>query len=52
MGTIGLSVFKVISGSFGALVSIWPVTRQKLAVEQNGVQFEARGSFYIYMGYL
>ena len=28
-------MFNVILGSFGALVSKWPVTREWLAVEQN-----------------
>ncbi len=36
-------VFKVISGSFGALVSKWPVSGKRLAVERNGVKFGSRG---------
>ena len=30
---------KVILGSFGALVSKWPVTRKQLSIEQNGLKF-------------
>ncbi len=37
-GTFGVFVFKVILGSFGALVSEWPLTRKGLAVEQNGLK--------------
>ena len=38
-GTYGLLVFKVNLGSFGALVSKWPVTGKQLAVERNEVKF-------------
>ena len=36
--TFDLLVFKVILGSFGAFVLKWPVTRKRLAAEQNGVK--------------
>ena len=39
LGAFGLLVLKVILGSFSALVSNWPVTRKRLAVERNGVKF-------------
>ncbi len=41
-GTFDHLVFKMIWGSFGALVSKLPVTRKRLAVEKNGVKFGAR----------
>ena len=34
-GTFDLLVFKVIWGSFGVIVSKWPGTRKRLAVERN-----------------
>ncbi len=49
--TFDLRVFNVILGSFGALVSTWPVTRRQLSVERNGVKFGIQGS-YVYMGYI
>ncbi len=36
-------------GSFGAIVSKWPVSRKRLVVEQNEVKF---GIYNIYIGYL
>ncbi len=38
-GTYDMVVFKVILGSFGALVSKRPVSRKGLVVEQNRVKF-------------
>ena len=37
--TFELVGFKVIWGSFGALVSKWPVSRKWLVLERNGVKF-------------
>ena len=37
-GTYDLIVFKVILGSFGAIVSKWPVSQKGLVVERNGVK--------------
>ena len=52
-GTFDPLVFKVILGSFGALVSDWPVTQKRLAVEQKGVKFgTTRGSYQLHRGYL
>ena len=42
-GTFELVGFKVILGSFGALVSKWPVSRKGLVVERNGVKFGTHG---------
>ncbi len=42
-GTFGLVGFKVILGSFGALVSKLPVSQKWLVVEQNGLKFGTRG---------
>ena len=42
-GTFGLLRFKVILGSFGALVSKLAVSQIRLAVERNGVKFGTRG---------
>ena len=36
-------VFKIILGSFGTLVSKWPVTRKQLAVERNSVKLGTLG---------
>ncbi len=41
--TFDLLVFKVISGSFSAIVSKWNINRKWLAVEQNGEKFGTRG---------
>ena len=41
-GTFYLLVFKIILGSFGALVSKWPLTRKQLDVVRNGVKLETR----------
>ncbi len=41
-GTFDLVVFKLILGSFGALVSKWPVYRNQL-VQWNWVKFEIQG---------
>ncbi len=35
----GKFLFKVILRSFGALVSKWPATLKRMAVEQSGVKF-------------
>ncbi len=44
MLTFDLVVFKVILGSFGAIdVSNWPVTRQWLVIEKNGLKFRTQG---------
>ncbi len=37
-------VSEVILWSYGARVSKWPVARQRLAIERNGVKFGTRGS--------
>ena len=37
MGYLDLVVFKVIWGSFGALVINLPVTRKRLAIAQDGL---------------
>ncbi len=42
-GTFDLLVFNVILASSGALVSKWPVTQNRLAVERNGVKFGTQG---------
>ncbi len=43
--TFDLIVFKVILGSFGALVSKWLATRKLLVVERNGLKFVTRGRY-------
>ncbi len=45
-GTFDLVVFKIISGSFGAIVSRWSVTQKWLAVEWNGSIFGTCGVPY------
>ena len=40
---MGLRVSKVIWGSFGALVSKWPVTRKWLTIERNRMKFGTLG---------
>ncbi len=40
--TFDLVVFNSILGFFGALVSKWPVTQKRLAVEQNGLKFRTK----------
>ncbi len=53
-GTFALAVVKVILGSLGELISIWPATR-KLCVEiaiQTTVTFGTRGPFITNRGYL
>ncbi len=42
-GTFDLLAFKVMLGSFGALVSKWTLTRKNLAIERNGLKFGTRG---------
>ncbi len=41
--TFDFLVFKVSLGSFGALVSKWPASGKRLAVERNDVNFGTRG---------
>ncbi len=50
-GTFDHVVFKVILGSFGALVSKWPVTRKQLDIQHNRVTFGTQGAGCT-MGYL
>ena len=38
-GSLGL-VFNVILGSFGVFITKWHVTRKRLVIEENGVQFQ------------
>ncbi len=40
-GIFDLLVFNF--GSFGALISKWPITRKRLVVERNGVKWGSRG---------
>ncbi len=49
-GTYDLVVFKVILGSFSALVSKWAVSRKGLVIERNGVKFGIRNTSYTYVG--
>ncbi len=42
-GTFDLLVFKVNWGSFGALVSKWPVTQKQVSVEKSGVTIGTQG---------
>ncbi len=42
-GTVDLLVFKVNSGSFGALVSKWPATQKRMTLEWSGAKFGTRG---------
>ncbi len=42
-GTFDILVFNVILGSFGALVSKWPVTQTQVSVQKSGVKFGRRG---------
>ena len=42
-GTFDILVFKVILGSFNAVVTEWPVPRKRKAMERNGVKFDTRG---------
>ena len=51
-GTFDLLVFKVIFGSFSALVSKRPGTRKQLTIEWKGVKFGTRGTCNLCMGYL
>ncbi len=37
-----LILFKGILRSFGALVSKWPITRKRLAIEWKGLKFETQ----------
>ncbi len=48
--TFDFVVFKVILGSFGVLVSKWPVSRKRLAVEQKSSEIWL-GDSYTYIGY-
>ncbi len=41
--TFDLVVFKVFLGSFGALVSKWPIAPKSLIVERNGLKFGLQG---------
>ena len=39
IGTFELFVFDVILGSFGILISKWPVTRKPVSIEKSEVKF-------------
>ncbi len=45
-GTFDLLVFKVILGSFIALVSKWPVTQKRLAIRATRTEFWGSGGTY------
>ncbi len=51
-GTFVLVGYKVIFGSFVALISKWPVSQTQLVVEQNGVKLGLRDASNTYMGYI
>ncbi len=53
-GTLDLLVFKIILESFGALVSIWPVTPGKWLAAVKQCNLRLRGSFTdsIYITYM
>ncbi len=43
--TFYLLVFKLIMGLLFALVSKWPITRNRLPAEQNRVKLESNGQY-------
>ena len=51
-GTFDLLVFKVILGSFGALVSKGPITRKQMSVEKRSEIWKSGVGVNMYMGYL
>ncbi len=51
-GIFDLVMFKVICGSFRALVSEWPVTRKRLVVHWNGVKCLDSGTVVTHITYI